>query len=92
MTGGMRCPSCGSTDVDCIPTPHAHVCHACGKRDQYEAPKAKRTRRTRHADDCANEVCRCGEPRVPHVHSEPFHAFVPMGPCDCQQFEQAAGR
>lgn len=40
----MRCPSCKSEDVDCLPVlrattkrafrPHTHICHACGYKTE----------------------------------------------------------
>jgi hypothetical protein len=31
----MRCPYCGSYDVECQPIPHAHRCNYCGRSDEY---------------------------------------------------------
>lgn len=31
MTNKIRCPRCGSDDVECVEKPHHnHICHACG--------------------------------------------------------------
>ena len=43
MSAAMRCPYCGSDDVECVVEnrEHAHQCHACGACDRYHGP-AKR--------------------------------------------------
>lgn len=42
MSQNIRCPECGETEnVECIPKPHHHVCHACGY-DPYHGVPSRR--------------------------------------------------
>lgn len=38
----MKCPYCGSSDVECDENTahHVHVCNACGHKDIYRERKA----------------------------------------------------
>ena len=52
MSQDIRCPMCGETEnVECVPKPHHHVCHACGYDPYHGVPSNVEGSTRTHSDE-----------------------------------------